>query len=164
MIAFGCPSRPAGVGKVWIQWKFVSSRCFIYLFWGSVTLSTYMHRHYNKGVNISERKSGTERTKKRKKRQFVFFSPPGGATGTVVHRLDATPILPELRKPGICLTRALRGTNRPNPTKLYNFAERINFAEHGKLVAESSEFHLTLSRAHRVHFFQLEIRRKSGTF
>ena len=45
-------------------------------------------------VNISERKSGTDRTKKR---EFVFFSPPGGATGTVVHRLDATPILPELR-------------------------------------------------------------------
>ena len=32
----------------------------------------------------------------------------------------------------------------------YNFAERISFAEHWKLVAESSDFHLTLSR---VHFF-----------
>ena len=29
------------------------------------------------GVNISERKSGTERTKKRKKRELVFFPPPG---------------------------------------------------------------------------------------
>ena len=28
------------------------------------------------GVNISERKSGTERTKKRKKRESVMFSPP----------------------------------------------------------------------------------------
>ena len=28
------------------------------------------------------------------------------------------------------------------------------------MVAESSEFHLTLSRVHRVHFFQLEIQRK----
>ena len=28
------------------------------------------------------------------------------------------------------------------------------------MVAESSEFHLTLSRAHRVYFFQLEIPRK----
>ncbi len=27
------------------------------------------------------------------------------------------------------------------------------------MVAESSEFHLTLSRAHRAHFFQLEIRK-----
>ena len=34
-----------------------------------------------------------------------------------------------------------------------DFAERISFAEHGKLVAESSEFHLTLNRAHRVDFF-----------
>ena len=46
------------------------------------------------GVNISERKSGTERTKKR---ELVFPPPPEGATGTVVHRLDATRILPELR-------------------------------------------------------------------
>ena len=30
------------------------------------------------GVNISERKSGRERTKKR---ELVFFPPPGGATG-----------------------------------------------------------------------------------
>ena len=41
-----------------------------------------------------------------------------------------------------------------------DFAERISFAEHWKLVAESSEFHLTLSRAHRAHFSQLEIRKK----
>ena len=40
------------------------------------------------GVNISERKSGTERTKR---------PPPGGATGTEVHRLDATRILTQLR-------------------------------------------------------------------
>ena len=49
-------------------------------------------------------------------------------------------------------------------TTFYNFTERISFAQHGKLVAKSSEFHLTLSRAHRVHFFHLEIRKKSGTF
>ena len=45
-----------------------------------------------------------------------------------------------------------------------DIAERINFAEHGKLVAESSEFLLTLARAHKAHFFQLEIRKISGTF
>ena len=39
-------------------------------------------------VNISERKSGTERTKKRKKRELVFFPPPGGATGTVVQYIQ----------------------------------------------------------------------------
>ena len=43
-----------------------------------------------------------------------------------------------------------------------NIAERISFAEHGKLVAESSEFHLTLSRAYKAHFFQLEIRKKKA--
>ena len=45
-------------------------------------------------------------------------------------------------------------------TTIYKFEEGISFAEHWKLVAESSEFHLTLKRAHRVHFFQLEIRKK----
>ena len=44
-----------------------------------------------------------------------------------------------------------------------DFAERITFAERWKLVAESSEFQLTLSRAaHRGHFFQLEIRKKKA--
>ena len=38
---------------------------------------------------FSERKSGTERTKNRKKRELVFFPLLGGATGTVVHRLDS---------------------------------------------------------------------------
>ena len=33
-----------------------------------------------------------------------------------------------------------------------NFAEQISFAGHWKLVAESSEFHLKLRRAHRAHF------------
>ena len=39
--------------------------------------------HVAIGVNISERKSGTERTKKRKKRELVFFPPPGGASFTL---------------------------------------------------------------------------------
>ena len=47
-------------------------------------------------------------------------------------------------------------------TTFYKFEEGISCAEHWKLVAESSEFHLMLKRAHRVHFFQLEIRQKSG--
>ena len=59
-------------------------------------------------VNIREQKSGTERVKKRKKQELVLFTPPGGATGTVVHRLDAKRILAELRFPGISLSRALR--------------------------------------------------------
>ena len=47
-------SRPAGVGlfrrPVFVS-VFVSSRCFIYLFWGSVTLSTSTHHHYNESVH-----------------------------------------------------------------------------------------------------------------
>ena len=43
------------------------------------------------GVNISEQKSGTERTKKRKKRELVFVPPPGGVTGTVVYRIGFCP-------------------------------------------------------------------------
>ena len=34
-----------------------------------------------------------------------------------------------------------------------DIAERISFTEHGRLVAESSEFHFTLSRAHKAQFF-----------
>ena len=49
------------------------------------------------GVNTSERKIETERTKKREKRELVFLSTPGGATGTVLHRLDGARIFTELR-------------------------------------------------------------------
>ena len=38
----------------------------------------------------------------------------------------------------------------PGPDK---FEEGISFAEHWNMVAKSSEFHLTLKGAHRVHFF-----------
>ena len=34
-----------------------------------------------------------------------------------------------------------------------DIAKRISFSEHWKLVAESSEFHFTLSRAHKAHIF-----------
>ena len=56
------------------------------------------------------------------------------------------------------LSRSLK--KRAKHTTFYKFEEGICFAEHWKLVAESSEFNLTLKRAHRVHFFQLEIRQK----
>ena len=49
------------------------------------------------GVNIREQKSGTERTKKRKKLELVLFTPPGDTTGTLLQRLDAKRILGELR-------------------------------------------------------------------
>ena len=81
-----------------------------------------------------------------------------------------TGILPELRKPWISLSRpnAVRTKSQLNKqakhTTFSKFEVGISFAEHGKLVAESSKFHLTLKRAHRLQFFQLEIRQKSGTF
>ena len=43
-----------------------------------------------------------------------------------------------------------------------DIAERISFAEHGKLVAESSEFHLTLSRAHKAPFSNSKYAKKAG--
>ena len=45
------------------------------------------------GVNISEQKTGTERTKKL---ELVLFTPPGAQLVTV-NGLDAKQILPELR-------------------------------------------------------------------
>ena len=44
-------------------------------------------------------------------------------------------------------------SRRQNTHKFTFFAERISFAEHWKPIAESSEFHLTLRRAHRAPFF-----------
>ena len=42
----------------------------------------------------------------------------------------------------------------------YEFEDGVSFAEHWKLVAESSEFHLTLKRAHRVHFSNSKFAKK----
>ena len=57
--------------------------------------------------------------------------------------------------------RSFRIIDVPAYNYVGDFAERIRFAEHWKLVADSSEFHVTLSRAHRAHFFQLEICKKN---
>ena len=59
------------------------------------------------------------------------------------------------------LSRSLNDKQAKHTT-FYKFEEGISFSEHWKLVAESSEFHLTLKTAHRVHFFQLEIRQKKA--
>ena len=45
------PLRVRGDGVGFLTPVFVSPRCFIYLFWGSVTLSTETHRHYNESVH-----------------------------------------------------------------------------------------------------------------
>ena len=122
-------------------------------------------------VNISERKSGTERTKKRKKRELVCFPTARGRNG--VNRLYISAIhgfCPSYDNPGYRYPEpyAIRTKSQLNKqakhTTFYKFQEWFSFAEHRKLAAESSEFHLTLKRAHRVHFSQLEIRQKSGTF
>ena len=116
------------------------------------------------GVNISEQKSGTERTKKHKKRELIFFTLPGGATGTVVHRLR-----------GFCPSHDNLGCRYPGA-----YAARTNFAaakhttflqfcranslrqEHWKLDAESYELHLTLN-IERI-FPARNTHTKNGTF
>ena len=40
--------------------------------------------------------SGTEQAKKHKRQELLHFFTARGGTGTVVHRLEATQILPEL--------------------------------------------------------------------
>ena len=50
MIVFACPLRPTAGRPTAFVWLFVSSRYFIYLFCGSVMLSTLTHRHYNESV------------------------------------------------------------------------------------------------------------------
>ena len=47
----------------------------------------------------------------------------------------------------------------------YNFSVPISITEHRKLVAESSEFHLTLSRAHLERIFSnSKYAKKAGHF
>ena len=114
-------------------------------------------------------KSGTERTKKRKKRELICFPTARGRNG--VHRLQFSAIhgfCPSYDNPGYLYPRpyAVRTKSQLNKqakhSTFYKFEEGISFAEHWKLVAESSEFNLTLKRAHRVHFCQLEIRQKKA--
>ena len=98
-----------------------------------------------------------QRTKKRdredekaSKAGVRHCSPPGGATDTAIHRHR---LFPELH-PGISLSRPYVARTeslldkQAKHTTFYNFSERISFAEHWQLVAESSEFHMTLNRAH----------------
>ena len=119
------------------------------------------------GVNISKRKSGTERTKKHKKWEFVIFPTNRGHnwycstlsrcyTDLALATITRDIFIPCAMWPG--LSRCFK--NQAKHTILQS--ELV--LEHWKLVAESSEFHLTLSRPHRAHFFQHEIRKRSGTF
>ena len=113
------------------------------------------------GVNISERKSGTERTKKRQKRELVFFT-TRGATGTGVHRLDRPNsgyLHPGPTRPGLNRHKHnILQTHTWHDKMVILYYEmqfqnnRTSFAERWKQVAESSEFHWTLSRAHRARF------------
>ena len=131
----------------------------------SVSRYSNAAKHYCIGVNISERKSGTERKKKREKREVVCFPTARGRNG--VHRLYG--YCPSYDNPGYLYpgpyavrtkSQHIRPNKQAKHTTFYTFEEGISFSEHWKLVAESSEFHLTLKRAHIVHFFQLEIRQK----
>ena len=124
------------------------------------------------GVNISERKSETERTKKRKKLELVFFLPTtsgrnwyfGTSSGQYTDFATVT-IIWDIFIPGPYAAQTKSQLNKKaKNTPFNNFAERIRFAEHRKQVAELSGFDFTLSRVHSAHFFQFQIRQKSGTF
>ena len=80
----------------------------------------------------------------------MFFPPPGGSTENIAYR--------SVRY--MDFARATITRDKAKHTTFDKFEEGISFAEHWKLVAESSELHLTLKRAHRMHFFQIEIRQK----
>ena len=109
-------------------------------------------------VNISERKSGTERTKKRKKREVVVFFHRHGRNW---YCSESSRSYTDVARATITRDIFIPKSQQAKHTKLYHFAERLSFAEQWKRVAESSE----LSRAHRAQFSKLEIRtQKSGTF
>ena len=129
----------------------------------SNTMRSLMCRHaICIDVDISGRKSGTERTKKRIK-LVRFFPPPEGTTGTVVHRWSRR--YTDFSRATITRDIFIMGPTRPRLSQnTHNFAERISFAEHRNLVAESSEFHLTLNRAHRAHFPNSKYAKKTGHF
>ena len=96
----------------------------------------------------------------------MFSPPPGGATEYIAYRtmrymdFARATINRDIFIPGPTQCGLSRSLKQAKHTTFYKFEEGISFAEHWKLVPESSEFHLTLKRAHRVHFFQLEIRQK----
>ena len=72
---------------------------------------------------------------------------------------------PEYLYPGRYVARTESELNKQAQfTKIYQFSERISIAEHWKLVAESSEFHLALSRAHLERIFSNSNFAKNGTF
>ena len=79
----------------------------------------------------------------------MFFPPPGGITEYIAYR--------SVRYMDFARATITRDIFIPGPKQCglsRSKTHNISFAEHWKLVAESSEFHLTLKRAHRVHFFQ----------
>ena len=100
----------------------------------------------------------------------MFSPPPGGTPECIAYRsvqcmdFARVTITRDIFIPDPTQCGLSRSFKQAKHTTFYKFEDGISFAEHWQLVAESSEFHLTLKRAHRVHFFQLEIRQKSGTF
>ena len=102
----------------------------------------------------------------------MFFPPPVGAMEYIAYRsvrytdFARTTITRDiLIAPGPYAVRTKSQLNKQaKHTTFYNFEEGISFAEHSKLVAESSEYHLKLKTAHIECIFQLKIHQKSGTF
>ena len=129
----------------------------------------------------------TERTKNHKKREFIIFPTTRGRNwycGTSSRRYTDFPGAIAFRaamRPGLSRSTIFQ-TDKWHDKMVILYYEIHSFRiidDHRcdnmlptsqselalpttKLVSES--FHLTLSRAYRAHFFQLEIRKKSGTF
>ena len=89
-----------------------------------------------------------------------MFSPPtGGATEYITYRsvrymdFARSTIIRDIFIPGPTqwgLDPKSQLNKQAKHTTFYEFEEGISFAEHWKLVAESSEFHLTLKRGHSL--------------
>ena len=90
-----------------------------------------------------------------------FATPHSRVPSAMIGQYTLKPDTHSNRDTGYYAVRTRSQVNKQaKHTTFYKFEEGISFAKHWKLVAESSEFHLTLKTAHRVHFFQLEIRQK----
>ena len=110
------------------------------------------------GVKTSANEKAGQSGRKRVKSGSLYVFPTArGATEYIAYAING--FCPICDNPGqlypepyAVRTKSQVNKQAKHPT-FYKFEKGISFAEHWKLVAESSEFHLTLKRAHRVHFF-----------
>ena len=102
-----------------------------------------MHRSI--GVNIRERKSGTERTKRRKKRELVLSPTARGRAWFTLHVFCPIYDNPGESQPRISLSRALRGPDQsdpsqPNRKNTHNFTNKYMARSNDDLVLRNTQF------------------------